>query len=89
MAWFFGGGSLSLEHHIRSTPTAFPFYLCNTAVTISHLVAQRMVPPPTNDEFVGVIEHIMESFHDLWQRSQSRPLTLTPAGEAIVPLVDA
>ena len=24
-----------------------------------------MIPPPTNDEFVGMIEHIAESFHDL------------------------
>ena len=41
------------------------FGLRNTAVTISHLVAQCMFPPPTNDEFMGVIEHIVESFHDL------------------------
>ena len=33
--------------------------------TVSHLVAQRMIPPPTNDEFVEVIEHVVESFHDL------------------------
>ena len=24
-----------------------------------------MIPSPTNDEFMGVIEHIVESFHDL------------------------
>ena len=41
------------------------FGLRNTTTTVSHLVAQRMVPPPTNDEFMGVIEHIMEFFHDL------------------------
>ena len=41
------------------------FCLHNTAETVSHLVAQRMIPPPTNNEFVGVIEHVMESFHNL------------------------
>ena len=39
MAWFSEGGSLSLEHHIRSTPTALSFGLRNTATTVSHLVA--------------------------------------------------
>ena len=42
-----------------------PFGLRNAADTVSHLVAQHMIPPPTNDEFMGVIEHITESFHDL------------------------
>ena len=28
-------------------------------------MAQRTPPSPTNDEFVGMIEYIMESFHDL------------------------
>ena len=43
-------------------------------VTVSHLVAQRMVPPPVNDEFVGVIEHIMESFHDLLAEEPESPM---------------
>ena len=64
-AWFFGGGSLSPEHHIRSSPTTLPFGLRNPAATVSHLVARRMVLPPTNNEFVGVIEHIMEPLHNL------------------------
>ena len=42
-----------------------PFCLHNTAETVGHLVAQCMIPSPANDEFVGVIEHIVESFHDL------------------------
>ena len=65
MAWFSGGGSLSLEHHIRSAPTVLSFDLHNTAVTVSHLVARRMVLPPVNNKFMGVIEHIMESLHNL------------------------
>ena len=65
MAWFFRGGSLSLEHHIRSTPTALLFGLCNAAAIVSHLVARRMVQPPVNNEFMGVIEHITESLHNL------------------------
>ena len=50
-----------------------PFGLCNATVTISHLVAQRMVPPPTNDEFMRVIEHIVESFHDLLAEEPELP----------------
>jgi len=65
MAWFSGGGSLSPEHHIPSAPTALPFDLYNAATTVSHLVARRMVLPPTNNEFVGVIEHVTESLHNL------------------------
>ena len=41
------------------------FGLRNAVGTVSHLVAQRMNPPPTNDELMGVIEHVMEYFHDL------------------------
>ena len=65
MAWVSGGGSLSLEHLIRSAPTAFPFGLRNAAATACHLVALRMVQPPADSEFVGVIEHDMESLHKL------------------------
>ena len=42
-----------------------PFSLRNAAKTIGHHVAQRMIPSPANDEFMGVIEHVVESFHDL------------------------
>ena len=44
---------------------AFPFGLCNTMVTACHLMALRMVQPPTDSEFVGVIEHDTESIHKL------------------------
>jgi len=65
MAWLAGGEPLSLEHLIRSAPTVLLFGLRNAAATVSHLVAQRMFPPPMNDEFVGVIEQVVKSFHDL------------------------
>ena len=65
MAWLAGGEPLSPKHLIRSAPTVLPFGLRNAAGTVRHLVAQRMIPPPTNDEFVGVIEHVAESFHYL------------------------
>ena len=42
-----------------------PFGLRNTAATISHLVAQRTIPSPMNNEFMGMIESITESLHDL------------------------
>ena len=42
-----------------------PFGLYNAAETVGHLVAQRMISSPTNNEFMGVIEYVVESFHDL------------------------
>ena len=56
---------LSPEYLIRSAPTALPFGLRNAAGTIGHLVVQRMPPSPTNDEFMGMTEYVMKSFHDL------------------------
>ena len=49
------------------------FGLRNAAGTVSHLVAQRMIPPPTNDEFMGVIEHVVESFHSLFTKELESP----------------
>ena len=50
-----------------------PFGLHNTAATVSHLVAQRMIPSPTNNEFMGVIKHVAESFHDLLAEEPRSP----------------
>ena len=44
---------------------ALPFGLRNTAATTSHLVAQRMILSPTNNEFRGMIERVKESLHGL------------------------
>ena len=41
------------------------FGLRNTAEIDGHHVAQRTPSSPTNDEFVGVTEYVVESFHDL------------------------
>ena len=60
-----GGEPLSPECLIRSAPTALPFGLCNAAETIGHLVAQHTPSSPMNDEFMGMTEYVMESFHDL------------------------
>ena len=49
------------------------FGLRNTTTTASHLVAQRMIPFPMNNEFVGMIEHIMESLHDLLVEEPGSP----------------
>ena len=32
-----------------------------------------MIPPPTNDEFVGVIKHVAEFFHDLLTEEPESP----------------
>ena len=65
MARLTGGEPLSSEHHTQSASIVLPFGLYNAVTTVSHLVAQRMIPFPTNNEFVGVIEHVTESLHDL------------------------
>ena len=44
---------------------ALPFGLRNAAATVSHLVAQRTIPSPANNKFVGMIESITESLHGL------------------------
>ena len=72
MAHLTGGEPLSLEYLIRSAPIVPPFGLRNNAETVGHLVAQRMPPSPTNDEFMGMTEYIMECpetvFVDLMHR---------------------
>ena len=69
--------------------TVLPFGLRNAAATISHLVAQRMIPSPTNDEFVGVIEHVVESFHDLLVEEPKLPSSSDSSRGTITPLVNA
>ena len=60
-----GGEPFSLEYLIRSAPVALPSDLRNAVETAGHLVAQCTPPSPTNNEFVGMTEYIVESFHDL------------------------
>ena len=50
-----------------------PFGLCNATETVGRLVVQRMVPTPANNEFVGVIEHVTESFHDILAKEPESP----------------
>ena len=50
-----------------------PFGLHNAAATLSHLVAQRMIPFPMNNEFMGMIEHVTESLHDLLTEEPGLP----------------
>ena len=57
--------TLSPEHSAWSAPMAFSFGLRNAAATVSHLVAQRTIPSHANNEFVGMIESMMESLHGL------------------------
>jgi hypothetical protein len=51
-----------------NAPTTFPFGLHNATGTVGHLTAQRMHPPPTNDEFVEMADYVTESFYDLLVR---------------------
>ena len=68
-----GGEPLSQEYLIRSTPTALLFGLRDDAETVGHLVAQRTPPSPMNNEFVGMTEYIIESFHDLLAGESESP----------------
>ena len=65
-----------------------PFDLYNAVWTVGHLVAQRMIPPPTNDEFMGMIKHIAESFHDLLIEEPESPSGSDSNREAIIPPVN-
>ena len=49
------------------------FGLHNAIATASHLVAQCMIPFSTNNEFMGVIEHITESLHGLLAEELGSP----------------
>ena len=42
-----------------------PSGLCNAVATVSHLVAQRTILFPANNEFMGMIKSITESLHSL------------------------
>ena len=53
------------EGPVRGAPTAFPFGLHSDAATAGHLLALCMGQPPTNSEFVGVIEHDPETLYRL------------------------
>ena len=57
--------TLCPEGPIRSAPTVFPFGLCNAAATASHLLALWMVQSPIDIEFVGAIEHGIETLYGL------------------------
>ena len=59
------GEPLSPKHLTRGALVAFLFGLRNATGTVGHLMAQRMHPSPMNDEFVGMTEYVVESFHDL------------------------
>ena len=60
-----GGEPLSLEYHTRDTSIAVSFDLRNAARTVGHLAVQRMYPPPTDDQLVGMADYVTKSFHDL------------------------
>ena len=66
-----------------------PFGLRYAVETVGHLVAQRMIPSPANDEFVGVIKHVAESFHDLLAEEPESPSGSDSSRGAIIPLVNA
>ena len=68
-----GGEPLSPEYLIQNAPTALSSGLLNTAKTVGHLMAQRTPPSPMNNEFMGMIEYVMESFHNLLAGESESP----------------
>ena len=77
--------TLSLECSARSTSTVFPLGLRNTAATASHLVAHRAIPSPTKNEFVGMVESVIDSSMASSRKAWGQTLALTLARGAIIP----
>ena len=50
-----------------------PFGFRNAAETVRNLVVQRTPPFPMNDEFMGMAEYVVESFHDLLMGESESP----------------
>jgi hypothetical protein len=65
MAQLARGEPLSPGSLTQNAPIAFPFGLRNAARTIDHLVAQCMDSSSTDDKFMGMMNYIAESFHNL------------------------
>jgi hypothetical protein len=65
MAQLYGAEPLSLEIMVESALTAFLFGLHSTAEDVHLLVALRFGSLPADDEFMGMIDYVLESFHDL------------------------
>jgi hypothetical protein len=68
MTQFARGEPLSLEYLTWNAPRAFLFGLHNSVRAIDYLIAQRMHPPSADDEFMGMMDYVVESFHDLLTR---------------------
>ncbi|RLM84893.1 hypothetical protein C2845_PM04G09490 [Panicum miliaceum] len=60
-----GGEPLSPEISARGVPTRFPFGLRKAVGDAHRLAAMFFGSTPTNGEFVGMADYILESFHDL------------------------
>jgi hypothetical protein len=60
-----GAEPLSPEILGRGIPMRFPFGLHNAAEDAHHLAAAPLGSSPTDGEFVGMMDYISESFHDL------------------------
>jgi hypothetical protein len=65
MAQVARGEPLSSGSLTQNASISFPFGLRNAARTIDHLIVQCMHPSSTDDEFVGMMNYVAESFHDL------------------------
>jgi hypothetical protein len=50
---------------VGNAPTAFPYGLHNASEDVRHLMTLCLGSPPTDDEFVGMTDYVLESFHDL------------------------
>ena len=83
-----GGEPLSPEYPVQKAPTVLLFGLHNAAETVGHLVAQRTPPSPMNEEFVGIVKYVIESFHDLLTGESGSPSNYDSSGGAITLLMN-
>ena len=63
--WHFGERCPSPKGPVRSAPIAFPFGLHNATATVGHPLALRVVQSPMDIEFMGAIEHDIETLYGL------------------------
>ena len=78
-----------MEYLIQTASTALLFGLRNAVETDGHLMAQHAPPFPANDEFMGMTEHVMESFHDLLVEEPNSHSSSDSNRGAITPLMNA
>lgn len=65
MTQLIGGEPISPDILTGDASAAFPFGLCNAAVTVASLVARGHMPTPADIEFIGMADHVVDSIYNI------------------------